>query len=408
MPAEAFKPDFPTETVKEGKVKILAPKLKAYTTQPSDYAPSKAPVFYNPVMELNRDLAVLALQAYQRMVRHAITVCEPLTASGFRGIRFAAEVDGIKKVVINDINEQAYQLARYNVQFNGLGKIIAVKNEEANMLLAKHSAPHKRFDAIDIDPFGSPVHFIDSAIRALRNDGLLALTATDMAPLCGVHPRACIRKYGGRPLRTEYCHELAIRLLAGCLATMTAKHEIGITPVFSHQSEHYIRLYVTTKYGAKNADESLKDMGYVLHCFKCLHRETAKGLFAVKRSEICSECGAELGFAGPLWVGKLFDAEFCDLMMREAEKRKFRFGERIRKMLTLIRTEADAPLSYYVVDKLSDSLNLPVPSVRKVAEALRKEGFQVCFTHFNARGIRSNVPAAKIREIVSRLISDKS
>ena len=54
---------FPTEIITEGKVKVVVPKLSAYMKKRSDYAPSKAPVFYNPVMELNRDFVVLALQA---------------------------------------------------------------------------------------------------------------------------------------------------------------------------------------------------------------------------------------------------------------------------------------------------------------------------------------------------------
>jgi tRNA (guanine26-N2/guanine27-N2)-dimethyltransferase len=257
---------------------------------------------------------------------------------------------------------------------------------------------------IDIDPFGSPVHFLDSAIRALRNGGLLALTATDMASLCGVHPRACVRKYGGKPLRTEYCHELAVRLLAGCLATTAARYGIGVSVVFSHRTEHYIRVYATIKYGARDADESLKNMGYVLHCFKCFHRESMKGFFAVRRSEECSECGSRLSVAGPLWLGKLSTADFCELMMEEVEQRKFKLGERIRKMLALIGTEVEAPVSYYVVDKLCDSLNLPVPPIRKVVEGLRKEGFQASLTHFNSKGIRSNAPASRIREELQELV----
>ncbi|MEM1563855.1 MAG: tRNA (guanine(10)-N(2))-dimethyltransferase, partial [Candidatus Bathyarchaeia archaeon] len=107
--------DFPTEIVYEGGVKALVPKLSAFIEKPSEYAPSKAPVFYNPVMELNRDFAVLAVQTYQRTLKREISICEPLTGCGIRGIRFAREVDGVKKVVINDINEKAYQLAKHNV-----------------------------------------------------------------------------------------------------------------------------------------------------------------------------------------------------------------------------------------------------------------------------------------------------
>jgi tRNA (guanine26-N2/guanine27-N2)-dimethyltransferase len=261
MKSEKPKIDFPTEIVEEGAVKVLVPKLEAFVKEPWEYAPSKAPVFYNPIMELNRDIAVLALQAYQRMVNREICVCEPLAGCGVRGIRFAVEVDGVKKVLINDINEEAVKLAKQNVQLNNLSERVSVKNEDANLLLSRYAAPRKRFDAIDIDPFGSPVPYLDSAIRALRDGGLLILTATDMAPLCGVHPKACIRKYGGKPLRTEYCHEIAVRLLAGCLATTAAKHDIGVNILFSHSTNHYIRVYAKIKYGATKADESLKKIG---------------------------------------------------------------------------------------------------------------------------------------------------
>ncbi|HEX9862987.1 MAG TPA: hypothetical protein VGB11_06885, partial [Candidatus Bathyarchaeia archaeon] len=63
MTETKFEADFPSEMVNEGKVAVLVPKLAAFKQQPSDYAPSKAPVFYNPVMELNRDIAILAVQA---------------------------------------------------------------------------------------------------------------------------------------------------------------------------------------------------------------------------------------------------------------------------------------------------------------------------------------------------------
>jgi len=393
--------DFPTETIKEGKVKVLVPELKAFVKQPSDYAPSKAPVFYNPVMEFNRDLAVIALQAYQRIRAYQISICEPLTGCGIRGIRYAVEVDGVKEVWMSDINERAFKLAGYNVQTNGLGERITLKHSDANLLLAQHSAPRKRFDVIDVDPFGSPVAFMDSAVRALRNEGLLALTATDLAPLCGVHPKACVRKYGGRPLRTEYCHELAVRLLAGCLASTAAKHDIGTRVIFSHSANHYVRVYATIAYGAKKADESIKNMGYVLHCFNCFHRETAAQPLA--HTGKCEECGSKLSVAGPLWLGKIADRKFCELMAEEAKRRKLRLGDRIGKTLVTVGNEAEAPVTYYVVDKICDALNLPVPPVQKVAWALVEEGFLALPTHFSTKGIKTDSPAVEVKAVTRRL-----
>jgi tRNA (guanine26-N2/guanine27-N2)-dimethyltransferase len=150
----------------------------------------------------------------------------------------AEEVNGVRKVVLSDISAEAVRLTRFNIASNKLAEIVSAVHEDANLLLSRHAAPRKRFDFIDIDPFGPPVPYLDSAVRALRDGGMLAMTATDMAPLCGVHPKACIRKYGGKPLRTEYCHELAVRLLVGCLVMTAAKHAIGVKVAFSHSKDH--------------------------------------------------------------------------------------------------------------------------------------------------------------------------
>jgi tRNA (guanine26-N2/guanine27-N2)-dimethyltransferase len=353
---------------------------------------------------LNRDIAVLALQAHQRIVNTEISICEPLTSSGIRGVRFAVEIRGIKKVLIGDINERAFNLAKHNVRLNGLQERVTVQHKDANCLLSCHGAPHKRFDVVDVDPFGSPVPYLDSAIRALRNNSLLAVTATDLAPLCGVHSKACVRKYGGKPLRTEYCHELAVRLLTGCIATLAAKHDISISVVFSHCTDHYIRVYAEIAYGAKKADESIKNLGYVLHCFNCLHRETAKDPFT-KQIEKCPECGSKMDYSGPLWLEKIFDKQFCELMAKENTCRAFRNSGKITKLLSLAKGEAEAQATYYVLDKISDKLALPVPSVDAMLQILYDSGFQAFPTHFNSRGIRTDAPALTVQKLLRKIVA---
>jgi len=404
MSEPEFAADFPSETVREGKVKVLVPKLKAFKKQPCDYAPSKAPVFYNPVMELNRDISVLAFQAYQQLVNREISICDPLTGSGVRGVRFASEIQGVNKVVVSDINERSFKLAQHNVDLNGLQDRVTVKHKDANCLLSCHGAPRRRFDIVDVDPFGSPVPYLDSAIRALRNKGLLAVTATDLAPLCGVHTKACVRKYGGKPLRTEYCHELAVRLLAGCVATVAAKQDIGVRVVFSHSSDHYIRVYAQIGYGAKKADASIKSLGYVLHCFNCFHREPAK-TFSARFFEKCPECGSKLDWAGPLWLGKIFDTQFCELLAQENRRTAFRNSGKISKLVALAKNEAEVPATYYVIDKIGNKLSSPVPSVAAMLQSLHDNGFEAVPTHFNSRGVRTNAPAFAVQNLLKVAVS---
>jgi len=398
----SYTTDFPSEIIKEGKVQVQVPDLKAYGVVPSDYAPSKAPVFYNPVMEFNRDLTVLAFRAYQKLVNHEVSICEPLTSQGIRGIRFAAEIDGVNRVLISDISTKAVELAQHNIELNNLQDKITLKHSDANRTLSNNASPKKRFDIIDIDPFGTPAPYLDSAFRALKNKGLLAATATDLAPLCGVHAKACVRKYGGKPMRTEYCHELAVRLLAGCMAKVAAQHDIGMQVLFSHSSDHYIRVYAQIAYGAKKADDSLKATGYIQHCFSCMHREITHQPFGCPT---CPECGSKMDYAGPLWTGPIADQGFVERIIAEKQKVTFRNSAKISKLLTQIKNEATAPATYYVIDKLSGKLNLPAPANQTFIEALKKAGYHAMPTHFNPRGIKTDVPALTMHKLLRDIVA---
>ena len=398
--------DFPTEIIREGMVKAVVPKLESFKRGFWDYAPSRAPVFYNPLMKTCRDIAVLVLKSYQSVVKRKLNVSEPLAGCGIRGIRFAKEIEDIGAVYLNDINKKACEIAQYNVQLNNLTDQVFVENEDANLFLSKHAAPNKRFDFIDIDPFGSPVFYIDSAVRALRNGGLLALTATDMAPLCGVYPKVALRKYGGVSLRTEYCHEIAVRLLAGCLATIAAKHNIGIKVLFSHSTDHYIRLYASVDYGAKKADETLEKMGYISHCFKCFRREVHYGIPLINWSGKCIECNSTLKVAGPLWLGKIADKEFCRIMEENLKNISY-MNEKITRIVSLVKSEVDAPITYYVIDKICDKVNLPIPPIKKVIGSLRKAGFKAIRTHFHDRGIKTDAPASRVIKVIKETIKEK-
>lgn len=66
------------------------------------------------------------------------------------------------------------------------------------------------FDVIDLDPYGTAVPFLESALSAMADGGMLAVTFTDMAVLCSRSPHVCFYKYGAAPLNKKYCHEVII------------------------------------------------------------------------------------------------------------------------------------------------------------------------------------------------------
>jgi len=92
------------------------------------------------------------------------------------------------------------------------------------------------------------------------------------------------------------------------------------------------------------------------------------------------------------------------LMEKETNQRTFKHIKKILKISGLIKNEVEAPITYYVLDKLCDALTLPVPPVRRVVEALRERGFQAFLTHFNSRGVRSNASAIEMKELLREIL----
>ncbi len=381
---------FPTEIIKEGRIKVTISKLKLYAKGLSEYIPSKAPVFYNPLMEMSRDVSVLALRVYQKRTGKKLRICDPLAGCGIRGLRFAREVKQIDNVTLNDINLEAVKMAQINIEMNELSNLVTVKNYDANIFLNKNSFTNKRYDVIDIDPYGSPTHFLDSAVRALKNGGLIALTATDMAVLCGVKNLVCIRKYFGKSLRTEYCHELAIRLLINALVFSAGRHNFGVNVLFSHHTGHYVRVYAQIWRGKLKANASIKKLGYILHCFNCLNRKWGFNIPRLIEGK-CDVCGKKMRVAGPLWLGKLVDGTFCTEMIAELKREEnMKTGRRLSKLLHMVEMEADTLPTYFVIDKVCKKIKSNVPTKQKVIEKILEEGYNAVSTHFNPIGIKTN------------------
>jgi tRNA (guanine26-N2/guanine27-N2)-dimethyltransferase len=384
--------EYNIKTVEEGLTKIQFPEF--------DKISSEAPVFYNPHMELNRDISILALQTFQKQENQDINVCDLFGGSGIRGVRYKNEINGVDHVFINDISETANEYERHNVKLNNL-EDIEIFQHDASMFLRMHRG---EFDVIDIDPFGTPSSFLDSAGYCSRRNSLLCVTATDTSALCGTYKEPCIRKYNAKPYKSEYCHETGIRILAGFVALTLAKYSKSIEVKLSHSTEHYMRLYIEVNKGSKKSDECLKNIGYISHCKHCLYREQNKGL-ATSTPDICPECGEKLIQAGPLWLGDIQNAEFISKMIEESENKKLNTKEDVLKLLESCRIEAKSPATFYDVHKICKILKISAPKLDLVFDSLEKEGFEAVKTHFNPLGIKTDAPIEKVKEIINSLSS---
>jgi tRNA (guanine26-N2/guanine27-N2)-dimethyltransferase len=386
---------FPTEEVVEGRARVLVPKLDASSGEPLQHLMSEAPVFYNPVMATNRDTAVLALRAHTHG-REELSVCEPMCGTGVRGIRLALEADKVKQVVMGDLSPTALKVAQANAALNGVSHLVRLRLLDASLLMSLHGYPGGRFSYLDVDPYGSPAPFIDSAVTATENHGLLAATATDMAPLCGVNPRACLRKYGGMPLSGEFCHEAAIRLVAGALVRGSAVHEVTATPVFSYYADHYVRVYVRLDRGAKKADKALEQMGYMRYCRRCLHRESSKD----GRKEGCPICGAEMQVGGSMWMGELADEGFTKSMAEEAQALGHLAVSRAAGLVDQVRAEIGYSPGFYELDNICRLTGAPSIPTDEALKRLREAGFRVTTAHYSDRAIKTDAGAEELRKLL--------
>ncbi|MCX8204492.1 MAG: tRNA (guanine(10)-N(2))-dimethyltransferase [Candidatus Nezhaarchaeota archaeon] len=378
--------------VSEGKVVVLVP----------DEAEPTRSVFYNPAMEISRDIAVCCIRAYQAIEGiKQLSIAEPLTASGVRGIRYAKEVRGVREVVLGDVNPLAVKLAVMNVELNGLGDVATVRHEEANRLLASRSSPSLKFDVIDIDPFGSPAPFIEASIRALRDRGLLMLTATDTPPLCGIYPSVAERRYGVRSLKVEYCHEQALRILLAHVALSALKLDASIQPLLSYALRHHYRVCVKIRAGATEAAHCLKNLGTLLHCFECGHREmlASRGV----QYERCPICGAKAHSASPIWRAQLLDSNFVSKVLDEVVQSDFKHRGFEEAFLRRLTEEAGAPPLYYTLDEVCRKLRRPQPKISEALSVLRKWGFEACRTHFHPKGVKTNALVTDLYAVVRML-----
>ncbi len=380
--------------IEEGQVKIIIPFFEIVS--------ARAKVFYNPVMEFNRDISILALQKFQKDLNKKINVCDAFGGSGIRGIRYSREIEGISEVVINDISSLALEFVEKNIHLNQIENI-KISHNDANLHLRTNRG---KFDVVDIDPFGTPSYFIESAAYSLKSGSMLCVTATDTSSLCGTYKEPCIRKYNSMPLKTEYCHEIGIRILVSFIARIMAKYKKRVEVKFSHSSEHYMRIYLEIDKGAAKTDQSLKNIGYIIHCPHCLFRKPIKGI-APAIIEKCPFCGEKLLIGGPLWLGNIQEGYFIRSMRKMVEQKKLNQEKKILKLLGLCEEEAEAPPTFYDLHVISKKLKISSPRLIDVLNGLKEEGYSAHPTHFKPTGIKTEASLTKIEELMLTLYTKR-
>lgn len=359
----------------EGQIKFLVP-----ATDPNHpFPPGSAPVFYNPRMEIARDATVL-LSKILPVSRYL----DAMGATGVRGLRIAKECR--IPVIINDRDPRAVTLIRQNSR--ALGIPVEVVSSDANCLLSENV-----FETVDLDPFGSPAPFIDSAVRGCGR--FLFVTATDTAPLCGAHRNAGIRRYFASALNNEYHAETGLRILLGFIAREAARYDRGIEPLFSFSREHYHRVHVRLLRGARMADRSCGMIGYILQCPRCIFRTHVTGI--LPSHEKCPYCRIALVPIGPLWTGDLHDRNLLARLAQSIPGSGYRLGEELQRLVDTCQSELDIPY-HYDYHRLARHFRVSPPPVGQVIESLRNHGYEASRAHFSGTAIKTVAPHSVLRE----------
>ncbi len=380
--------------VTEGNAKVLVPNPDLYRRPDGVYEPAWAPVFYNPRMAANRDVALLL--TYVCIGDKEFIFIDALAGTGVRGIRIAKAFERAK-VILNDIDPAAVAIIEENLKKNAVEDRCEVYCMDANTLLCYLRESGTRANVVDIDPYGSPIYFVERAALTLRQGGVLAATATDVAVLAGSHPRACSRRYDAHAIKTDFDKELAARILVGSIVRRCASWEVAAKPILVYFIDHYLRAYFTISKGARRTDEVKSQVKYMLYCRNCCYREYTD---EPSSGSTCPICSSTLACIGPLWSSDLWDRNLLQAMISATDYVPLADKKKVRKLLEAIMDEVPHNVPYYRVDRLCSFLRISMPKMNELVEAIRSEGFEASRTHFDPRGIRTNAPHSILLEIL--------
>lgn len=423
--------------------------------------------FYNKVQVINRDLSILAIKVFDKWRRRdmkprvmkqdyvakleeegkkfpghfpadlqprGLIILEALSATGLRSIRYCKEIPGLERVLCNDIDAAAVASIKHNATLNGIDPKVLVPNQ-GDASLVMYMARSKQFDVVDLDPYGTAAPFLDAGVQAVKEGGLLCVTCTDLAVLCGNHQEACHGKYGSVPLHSRFCHENALRILLACIDRHANTYGRYIVPLVSIQVDFYIRVFVRVFTSAEMVKQSSTKLSYVYQCCTCQsfhlqpvaisagsdprHFKPAPPRGPVV-STTCAECGGAFKMGGPIWNAPIHDPEFVQEMVAEAgagmashptalpkcdagsndQATVERSRQRMVGILKSIAAELpNAPL-YYSLAALSSVIKARQPSTNVFLSGLVNLGYNVSQSHVKPDFVKTDAPASAVWDVL--------
>jgi tRNA (guanine26-N2/guanine27-N2)-dimethyltransferase len=363
---------------REGSTDLFVPAESLRDKEPGTF-----PAFFNPAARVNRDVSVAIAKA-----TNPATFLDALAGVGARGVRVAKEASKDVEVTLVEFNRTSMGIARKNARRNGVSSRCEMVHEESNAFLHSRFGRLERFDAVDVDPFGTPAPYVQGALSAAAEGGVVSLTATDTATLCGVYPSVAFRRYGARVVKSEFAHEAAIRVLLGFCATMGGVIDTGVQPVAAHSTLHYVRLYFRITRGAARSDRSLGELGYVVSCGSC-HENSVTEDYVPS----CPSCGGKGRPIGPQWIGRLVDEKVVAGARRHCSGSGWKGAA--EALAALEGSNAFPPFGYSMAEITSRE---KISSVRfqRVVDSLTTSGRRAMRQPFGSSGLKTDAPYGEV------------
>ena len=398
----------------EGKTIVhLQPEQERPSHMPRGPAKKTGGGFLNPAMAPSRTRSVLLLKDalehdWLTSQDKPIRAFDAMCSTGVRVRRWRNEIpNGLQnrlRITGNDLNDFALSwainshnqnLPKYteNIEMN-LDRYGSMTHREPvngiffQKMDAKLAMADASYQWIDIDPFGSPVPFIDSAIQSLARTGVLEVTATDTAALTGSSLSSQKRRYDSQGIVDDYAHDDAVRVLLGLIAKVAAMHDRVIKPILSLFDGHHVRVSVLVKTSKEGASDFQNNIGYRLRCqdlpYKFIKYPDSN---QIKDS------------SGPLWTGPLMDREIAGRMTEENAIQTCLPSEEELQVLTDGKLEWNEKDAEYAAREMARS----VKHIANAADLLSREHLLLSLNAMPRLAGTKGAP--KIDDVVSDLIA---
>ncbi|KAI0012947.1 dimethylguanosine tRNA methyltransferase [Xylariaceae sp. FL0662B] len=396
------------------------------------------------------------------------TVFDALSATGLRALRYAQELPFVTSVTANDLTTSAVEAIKRNAEHNGVESKVNVTQGDARAhmysLLAEEvprelarnkpskKGKEKRYDVIDLDPYGTAAPFFDSAINAVRDDGgLLCVTCTDSGVWASHgYSEKAFALYGGIPVKGFYSHEAGLRLILHGLATTAARYGLAIEPLLSLSVDYYIRIFVKVRKSPAQVKFLAGKTMLVYNCDqgcgawetqillrnKKVPNKSGKGVFykhglsmAPTTEQHCKHCGSKMHLAGPMYAGPLHSPEFIKKILDDLPNVPddvYGTKSRIEGVLhtaleefipppedTLPSAQGDefAALDPYPFffhpSGLAGTIHCICPDEDSFRGALRHLGYTVTRSHCKPGSLKTNAPWSVIWHIMREWVRQK-